>query len=316
VPVRFETVVRAATANIALKMVALFCAVFLWLYVTAQLGEKQSFNVPLELVGTPETLAVVHEVPSSISITMRGPRSELLKLRLFGKVRATVALGDAHRGSVIVPLTTGILSLPEGFKREDVTIDHPKSLALDFEPVVSRYVPVRVAFSGELPKDMILVGRPAIAPERVLVRGAASVMDSVTAVWTEAIDLRNKRGRVSSKVALERSIAGREVFPGDVRVTLEVSKRAVRAIEGVPPTLLQAEAGMRVECSPKTATLTVEGPEELVNRLVPDDVSIILTLIEGKTGTYRIQPEVLVPQGIDTYSLDVESFEVKVSSKR
>jgi YbbR domain-containing protein len=314
--VRFETVVRAVTANIVLKIASLFFAVFLWLYVTAQIVEKQSFKVPLELVGIPESLIAVRDVPGYVEVTMRGARSELLKLRLFGKVRATVQLGAVHRGSVIVPLTRGILNLPEGFKPEDVTIDNPKSLALDFEAVVSRYVPVSAVFSGALPKDMILVGRPAITPDRVLVRGAASVMDGITAVRTEAIDLKNKRGRFSGNVSLEPSVAGREFFPGTVLVELEVSKRGVRTIEGIPPTLLQAEAGMHIDYSPKTASLTVEGPEELVKKLVPDDISIILTIVAGKTGAYRIQPEVIVPQGIDTYSLSVESFEVTVVSKR
>ena len=313
---RFETVVRAVTANIALKIVSLFFAVFLWFYVTAQIGEKQSFKIPLELAGIPESLIAVGEVPGSVEVTMRGARSELLKLRLFGKVRATVQLGEAHRGSVIVPLTTGYLKLPEGFKPEDVTIDKPKSLALVFEPVVSRYLPVIAVFSGALPKGMILVGRPAITPERVLVRGASSVMDGITAVRTVAIDLKNKRGAFSSEVSLERSVAGEEVFPATVLVELEVSKRAVRTIEGIPPTLLQAEAGMRIDYSPKSASLTVEGPEALVNKLVPDDISIILTITAGRFGTYRIQPEVIVPQGIDTYSLNVESFEVKAVSKR
>jgi hypothetical protein len=53
-----------------------------------------------------------------------------------------------------------------------------------------------------------------------------------------------------------------------------------------------------------------------VNRLVPDDVSIILNVPPGARGTNRIQPEVIVPQGIDTFFLDVASFEVRVLSKR
>ena len=85
---------------------------------------------------------------------------------------------------------------------------------------------------------------------------------------------------------------------------------------GIPPTLLQVEEGFQIEYSPTTASLTVEGPEELVNRLVNDDLSIILSIPPGARGTSRIQPEVIVPQGIDTFSIDVDSFEVKVLPKR
>ena len=314
--VRFQTVIRAVTANMALKLVSLFFAVFLWFYVTAQIGDRQRFSVPLELAAIPESLMVVNDVPSRVEVTVRGARSELLKLRLFGKVRATVQLAAVHRGSVIVPLAAGILNLPEGFRPEDATIERPKSVALEFEPVVSRYVPVIAVVSGELPKDVILVGRPVASPPRVLVRGAASVMEGMTEARTEAIELKNRRATFSSEVPLEQRVAGREVFPGTVVVTIEVSKRGVRTIEGIPPTLLQAETGMRIDYSPKTAGLTVEGPEELVVKLVPDDSSIILTIAAGRIGTYRIQPEVIVPPGIDTYSLSVDSFSVTVLPKR
>jgi hypothetical protein len=53
-----------------------------------------------------------------------------------------------------------------------------------------------------------------------------------------------------------------------------------------------------------------------VNRLVADDVSVILNIPPGARGVNHIQPEVLVPQGIDTFSLDVASFEVKIVSRR
>jgi len=313
--VRFRNVYRAVTANIGLKIVSLLFAVFLWLYVTAQIGEKQTFRVPLVLANVPESLTVVREAPADIAITMRSTRSELLKLRLLSNVKATVDLGAARGGRVIVPLSTAILNLPSGFKVEDAAIESPKSLTLDFERVVSVSAAVAPALRGAVPKGMILVGRPVVTPDRVLLRGPASAMNGITSVETEPIDLQNKRGKFSREVSL-RPGGRRKAAPSRVLVEFEVSKRAVRTISGIPPTLLQGEEGLVVEFSPKTAALTVEGPETLVNRLVADDVSIILNIPPGARGINRIQPEVIVPQGIDTFSLDISSFEVKVSSKR
>ena len=312
---RFQSIYRSFTANVGLKIVSLLFAVFLWLYVTAQIGERQTFRVPLVLANVPESLTVVREAPGEIAITMRSTRSELLKLRLLSNVRATVDLAAARQGRVIVPLSTAILNLPSGFKAEDAAIESPKSLTLDFERVVSVSATVTTVFRGSVPNGMILVGQPAITPDRVLLRGPASAMSGITAVETESIDLRNKRGKFSHEVSL-RPGGRRKAVPSKVLVEIEVSKRAVRTISGIPPTLLQGEEGFQVEYSPKTAALTVEGPEELVNRLVPDDVSIILNIPPGARGTNRIQPEVIVPQGIDTFFLDVVSFEVRVLSKR
>jgi YbbR domain-containing protein len=313
--VRFQNLYRAVTENIGIKIVSLLFASLLWLYVTAQIGERQTFKVPLDLVNIPESLAVVSEAPKTVSVTVRGARSELMKLRFLSRIRGTVDLGGAKEGRVVVPLSSAILNLPAGFPAGDAAIAAPKSLTLDFERIVSAYVPVTPVFRGAVPKDMTLVGQPSVSPPLVLVRGTAAAMSGVAAVETEPIDLRNKRSGFSQEVAL-RPGERREATPRSVRVEIGIAKRAVRTMPGIPPTVLQEEEGFLIEYSPSTASLTVEGPEELVNRLVNDDLSIILSILPGTRGTRWIQPEVIVPQGIDTFTIDVDSFEVKVLPKR
>jgi YbbR domain-containing protein len=313
--VRFQNLYRVVTENIGIKIVSILFAILLWLYVTAQIGEKQTFKVPLDLVNVPESLTVASEVPKELTVTIRGARSELMKLRFLSRIRGTVDLGGAKRGRVVVPLSAAILNLPSGFPAGDAVVAAPKSLTLDFERIVVAYLPVIPVFRGTLPKGLIIVGQPSASPPVVLVRGTAAAMNGVTAVETEPIDLRNKRSGFSQQTAL-RAGERREAVPRSVRVEIGIAKRAVRTMPGISPTLLQEEEGFVVEVSPPTASLTVGGPEELVNRLVNDDLSIILSIPPGMRGTSRISPEVIVPQGIDSFSIDIDSFEVKVLPKR
>jgi YbbR domain-containing protein len=194
-------------------------------------------------------------------------------------------------------------------------IDAPKSLLLEFERIVSAYVPVSPVFRGSVPKGMIMVGQPAISPAQVFVRGSAAAMSGIAVVETEPIDLRNRKSGFSQEAAL-RVGERLEAVPRSVRIEIDIAKRAVRTMPGIPPTLLQVEDGFLVECFPTTASLTVEGPEELVNKLVNDDLSIVLSIPPGTRGTMRIQPEIIVPQGIDSFSIDVDTFEVNVLPKR
>ncbi|MCU0640439.1 MAG: hypothetical protein MUF59_11325, partial [Candidatus Krumholzibacteria bacterium] len=76
--------------NIGGKIISVVFAVLLWLHVTAQQGEDQSFRIPLVLEGMPDSLTIVHEVPQFVEVTVRGPRSSLLKMRLFGRPLAAV----------------------------------------------------------------------------------------------------------------------------------------------------------------------------------------------------------------------------------
>ncbi|HSG28271.1 MAG TPA: hypothetical protein VLA34_07305, partial [Candidatus Krumholzibacterium sp.] len=90
--------------NPGAKIISLVFAVLLWLHVTAQQGEDQSFRVPLVMTGIPDSLTVIHDVPQFIEVTVRGPRSSLIKLRLFGRPKAVVDLSMARKGRVNIPL--------------------------------------------------------------------------------------------------------------------------------------------------------------------------------------------------------------------
>lgn len=312
---RTESFMRAVTANIGLKIVSILFAVFLWFYVTAQIERTETIEVPLEIVNMPESLVVVNDVPRTVEVTMRGARSDLLKARLFGKTRLTVDLAGAQGRRLSVPLSKGMITLPEGVRQEDVSIRSPRSLSIELETHVSRSIPVEIAFRGTLPAGMMLVGKPAVAPDRVIARGPAGAMSALAAARTEPIDLNGRRGRFSAETALS-AVAGVAFEPPTVIVEIAVSRRGERTFEGLAPTFLQLEEGLAAACEPPTATLTVQGPDEFVRSLSPDEVSIVLSLEPGATGTFTIEPEVIVPALVDTFRLSVSAFEVTVAPKR
>ena len=309
---RAESFFRGMRANIGAKIISVLFAVFLWLHVTAQQGENQAFKVPMELVNIPDSLTIIHDVPEFVEVTIHGSRSNLLKLRLFGRLKASVDLSMAKRGRVNIPLSSAILNLSDELDPRNIVIDNPKSLSLNFEKVIVNSVPVKVAYKGEIPRDIIITGQPVVIPSKVKVRGAASVVSGVSFLTTEEIDIRNKRGRVTHEVGLQ--LGGRNilVIPNKVLIEMEISKKAVRTLANVPPTILQDDETLLLEYSPRVVSLTIEGPEEVIKNIVADDVSVILNVTTKKPGTYQLQPEVIIPQGIEKYWLDVDAFEVTI----
>ena len=299
-----------AFANTAL--ISLFFAVFLWLVVTAQLEESQSFRVPLALSGIPDSLTIIHEVPEHIEVTIRGPRFNFIKLRLFSRLKASIDLSLAKRGRMNIPLSSAILNLSEEIDPRDVTVDSPKTLNLNFERVTTKSIPVKVAYKGEIPRDIIITGRPVLIPEKVAIRGAASIVSGITLITTEEIDIKNKKGMITQEVGLQLGGRNITVEPDKVLLEMEISRRAVRTLANIPPTLLQDDETLVVEYSPRAVSLTIEGPEDLIKSIVADDISVILNITTKKPGTYMLEPEIIVPQGIETYWLDVNSFEITI----
>jgi YbbR domain-containing protein len=310
--VRFDSFLRALRANVGAKIVSLLFAVLLWLHVTAQQTEEQSFRVPLALTRVPDSLTIIHAVPGHVEVTIRGSRSTLIKLRLLGRLRASVDLSMAKRGRVNVPLSAAILNLSEEIDPRNVVVDAPKVLSLNFERVVSKSVQVKVAYKGGIPKDIIIMGQPVIIPDKVRVIGAGSLVSGVTFITTEEIDIRNRRGRIAQEVGLQLEGRNFSVSPQKVLIEMEISKRATRTLSNIPPTLLQDDESFGLDYSPRAVSLTVEGPEDVIRDIVSEDVSVILNIAARDTGTYYLQPEVIVPQGIEKYWLDVDAFKITI----
>ncbi len=307
-----KALVRNIGSNIGAKVIAILFAVFLWLHVTAQQEEIQSFKVPLTLTAMPDSLTITHTVPGFVEVTVQGARSNLLRLRFLGRLRATVDLSTATGGRIDIPLSAAILNLPQEIDPRNVTVDNPKMLSFSFEQVITKSVPVRIAYGGEIPQDIIITRPPGFIPEKVQVRGAASVVGGISLVTTEEVDVRGRDGRISTEVGIHVGGADITVTPETVLLEMEVKKRAVRTLANIPPTLLRDDERLIVSYSPRMVSLTVEGPEDVGKRIVSDDISVILNITTKAPGTYRIEPEVIVPPGIEKYWLDIDAFEIEI----
>jgi YbbR domain-containing protein len=308
----FDRIIKALTRNIGAKIVSLIFAFLLWLNVTAQQGEDQSFRVPISMVGIPDSLTMTHDVPDFIEVTIRGSRSNLMRLRLFGRLEATVDLSEAVKGRNTVPLSAAVINLPEQIDPRAVTVDNPKTLVLNFEEVVTKSVPVRIAYRGEMPDDIIIDGSPVIIPAKVKITGASSVVGGIEVISTREIDIKGRRGAYSEEVDLLLGGMDIRVLPEKVLIEMSIHKRAIRTLANIPPTMLRDDESLAVEYSPRVVSLTIEGPEEIIREITTEDVSVILDLTGKGAGTYLIEPEVIVPNGIERYFLDADNFEIKI----
>ncbi len=308
----FDRIIKAMTRNLGAKIVSLVFAFFLWLHVTAQQGENQSFRVPLSLAGVADSLTITHDVPEFIEVTIRGSRSNLMKLRLFGRLEASVDLSKAVRGRNTVSLSAAMINLPEQIDPREVTVDNPKTLVLNFEEVVTKSVPVRIAYRGEIPDDVIIEDSPVIIPARVKITGASSVVGGIEVLSTREIDIRGRRGEYSEEIELMLRGLDIRIVPDKVLIEMTIHKRAIRTLANIPPTMLGDDENLSIEYSPRVVSLTIEGPEEIIREITTEDVSVILDLTGRKPGTYLIEPEVIVPKGIDRYFLDTDNFEITI----
>jgi YbbR domain-containing protein len=303
---------RGIFANIGVKLLALVVAVVIWFNAIGQHEEERVFVVPLQLANIADTLTVTGRVPTEAQIAVTGTRRDLLLME-FKKVAVSLNMSRVEAGRFSQRLSTSDVVLPSGIEPLRVRIVSPLFVDVTVEKLMTKRSRVAVTLSGGLPGDQLLNSVPEAAPAWVLARGPQSVVERLDRVPTKPIDLSKVRESGEREVEFDIDGMGVTCEPSKVRVGLFVSERGTRVITNIPPTVLVDEPSVSAEVVPKTLTLTIEGPKALLGTLSSKDVSILVDLSGKAPGSYLLAPEVIVPNGIVKYALDVDSLRVRVS---
>jgi len=169
------------------KVLALVAALLLFLFNRFDSLQVRSFSIPLRLV-TDTALVPAQDFSHRVKVTLRGT-GDLVSTVTEGDLEALVDY-SGHQGE-------GVFSAPIQVNRRgaaaesaalEVTVD-PLVLNLHLERKVVKTVPVHPNFVGEPSKDYEMSGFQVV-PSIITVEGPRSVVDKVTAVSTEPIELR------------------------------------------------------------------------------------------------------------------------------
>jgi len=303
---------RGIFSNIGVKLLALLVAVVIWFSAIGQQEDERLFVVPLQFASLADTLMVTGRVPRDVQIAVTGTRRDLLLIE-FKKISVSLNMNRSEPGRFTQRLSVSDVILPPGVGPRKVRIVSPLLVDVTLERLMTRRARVAVSLSGTLPGGQLLSSVPEAVPAWVMVTGPKSVVERMDKVYTKPIDLSRIRdsGERDVDVDLDETIVSSE--PKKVRIGLYVSARDKRVLANIPPTVLVDEANVVAEVLPKTVSLTLEGPKALLDRLSSRDVSVLVDLSGKPPGRYLLAPEVIVPNGIEKYILDVDSLRVFVS---
>ncbi len=281
---------HAATRDIPLKAVALLCALVLWVAVTF-LGTRTVVipDIPVSVLHLPPDLGVSRGL-TTVTVRARVPRSFADGKRIAGSLQAFVDLAGSGLGE-----RTAIVTVTATQSAVDVLAVTPQTLRVTLDPIVERELSVRVVPTG-IPADGYRLGDVSAVPERVKVRGALGLLETLSAVEA-AVPVGSATSSVANDVAL--------TVPQDVQVT----PARVHAIVSVEQTAISKNVGVRVvtkgEPAPgywvRTVTtdptlLTVQGTREVIERLaVADTVAVD---IAGARAAVEGNVAVALPKGV------------------
>jgi YbbR domain-containing protein len=206
---------------------ALSVAVWIAAVTAADPDEQRVFSKPvqIEIVGRDAGLVILNEIPASVEVTLRAPRSVWAALEAQETpIRAIADLSAMSAGEHTVHIQ---MQVTEGPSR--VVSVSPSDFSVTLEPLKSRVLPIGLTLNGQ-PATGYQAGDPALSPKEILVSGAASLVEQVERARVE-INLTGTRESVDQTMQVQLldgnnlPIEGLSVNPTSVRVNIPVTQQ-------------------------------------------------------------------------------------------
>jgi YbbR domain-containing protein len=301
---------RIFVENLGLKIVSLVLAITVFVLVR---GEKdaQSGSFVKVIYSYPSDRVLVTDTPDRVRLLVRGPWTRINRFKERDLDPIRVDLGTAASGEF--KFQDDMIKLPQGVR---VVSFNPPSVKLEFEPRVTRAIPVAPSLEGA-PAAGYKVEGTEVEPSDASVTGAQSVLATITHVGTDLVRISGAHGSVTRVVSLARLPRHAEfVDDAKVRVSIRivpelgervVTRVAVQAVGGPAP----------VRIDPATVDVVVKGPRTAIDALTPASIvpSVdVRDLGAGMPGSY-IRP-VTVGGLVDGLSADARPGSVRVTVAR
>ncbi len=212
---------RFFAENLGLKIISLFLAFSLWIFVKGSMREEVDARAVVELREVPSHLIVTSVEPEAVNLRLRGFLSQLATLSPRD-LRIIVDLRDATQGLNVFKLHSTDLQIPRGV---EVLAISPSQVEVRLSRVISKVVRIRPLIKGR-PREGFTIKEIKVDPPYVMLRGNPEELDELTEVKTEEIDISGIDEGLYAEVPLQISNLRLKGEPiRKVRIKVEVERR-------------------------------------------------------------------------------------------
>ena len=252
-----------------MKLVALVITFGLWLGVTVISKGKQTsdrFTVPLNfrlLDNAEVTNAPVQEV----EIRVRGVDEKIEQIRRNDMI-AYVDLTELAPGESVLTLTPESVSvpLPEGVKVVDL---QPSRIAVTIEAIEEREISVKAVTDGTPETGFEVYGEPTTLPQKVKVRGPASLVGAIDQLLTDKIPLNGRREDFTAR-QIPVTVANNKItiYNTVVDVFVRVGEKRI-------------ERTISINVDGRNVNATLYGLKTALAKIKPADIRVVITKDEN-----------------------------------
>lgn len=261
---------RAPNANIinwpqnwVLKLLSLFFAIFLWVFVVGEDKVDTNVIIPVEIVNLPRDLIISNQFKKQLEVTISGPRG-LINGVTRQHISRTINLSKADRGTVVVKNDTDSISFPRGI---NILRIQPSSTTLLIDRLIEKNIKIYAKTTGKPNKNFELIN-VKFNPPAIKINGPQSIIGKEDSLNIKPIDITDKTKSFTTQVSLDLkpellTLIGDTVVGADVIIH---GKMVEKTISKIPVQVMSKEAQARVKkISPNKVKIRVSIPIGISN---------------------------------------------------
>lgn len=281
---------RKVSPDHVAKAVALILAVITWYAIQPSISfETTISDVPVRVMVDPGW-AVLEQSVGSVDVHFRGSREGIRYLQQEELEVVADVRGWEYGETFALPLDVRSVRSPTGVRP---VFMRPSELLLTIDQEEDIQLPVRVHIQGS-PPEGYEVENVVANPAMVTVSGPRQRLEAIDAIRTVPIDLEGRLQSFKLRVALvtpSRAWTARmEPERVEVDITL-VERAATRVMEDVRVrSLFGTQVIPDTVIAPTHVTVHLVGRSEILDKLVPRDISLYVDLSGLEPGFHEALP--------------------------
>lgn len=152
-----------------------------------------------------------------------------------------------------------------------------------------------------------------VDPITALVSGSPAVLDNLISVPTAEVDVDGLKQTTVSATTLDLPPSVTWEDPKPITVTVEIEPIKTSAVVTKPPEILALGTGLTATLSTDEVRVFLFGPLEILDSVI-DDVNVVVDLFGLGTGTFVVEPSIIVPvESIEVRSFQPSQITVRIS---
>jgi len=196
----------------------------MWFSFSKGLDTLIAFEIPVEYTKRNPGFEIVEASINTVRLQLAGSGA-LVKSIQPDQIQVRLDLGSAVVGRNIFSITPDDITLPPGIILRKVV---PSVVEVTLDETIKKEVPIQVDWVGELPLGFIL-SEIRIDPEKIGVVGGKRILENLSTIYTEKVQLESIRGTGTMLVNPLLSPASLKISPGSrdkIRITYVVKPKS------------------------------------------------------------------------------------------